>query len=267
MAGVQGAAGSFLQNIFEGGESPFGGMTSGLQEAAGAQIQGLLGQPAPEQIAFEQAQGALGNLMGGLQNPFTDMGAFNQAEQVNQAAQGLFQQNLQRAQGGLASMAPGRFSSALAQQGVDLSSQALQDFNLFQQQNLMQGLGLQNQQQQAALQFMLGAGGLQTEAAQTLGGLAGQAGMNPMERALGAGALGHQFTQGQINPLVQIMQGGLGFAQPTPHQAVIPGQNQLGQGLKGALGGGMAGAQMGSIFGIPGAAIGGGLGLLGGLFG
>ena len=41
----------------------------------------------------------------------------------------------------------------------------------------------------------------------------------------------------------------------------------IGDAAKGALGGAAAGANIGTVLGVPGTIIGGGLGLLGGLFG
>jgi hypothetical protein len=266
--GAQGAAGNFLEGMFQG-QNPFAGMASPLQQQAINSMSGMLGQTSPEEQVFQMLQGPLaGMATQGMQNPFGDMGAFNQGQQVNQAAQSLFQQNLARAQGDLMSAAPGRFSSALAQQGADLGSQALRDFNMFQQQNLMQGLGLQNQQQQAHLNFLLGSGQQQLGAAGMLGQLGGQAGMAPFQRAMGAGQMATDMFSAQANPLTQLMMGGMQWTQPQAQMPVIrpPGMN-IGQGAMGALGGAAAGAKLGSIFGVPGAAIGGGIGLLGGLFG
>ena len=245
-------------------QSPFTGMASPLQQQAVGNIGGMLNQQSPEVTAFNQLNTGLMGMFGGQggpQNPFTDMGAFNQGQQVVNAALPIFQQNLRGAQGALASGAPGRFSTAFEAQGNDLSRNALNDFNLFQQNTLMQGLGLQNQQQQAALNFMLGAGGLQQQgqlgAGSLLGQLAGQAGMNPFQRALGAGQFGAGLTDQQINPLLQLLLGGMNFAKPAPNDTVV---SQGGGGLGGFLGG-----AAGSFLGPVGAAAGGALG--GKLFG
>lgn len=97
-------------------------------------------------------------------NPFGQQGFENPGQNVLNAAQPLFEQNLRKAQGQLASSAPGRFSSAFVDQGQDLASQALQDFNLFSAQQMFQGEQLKAQQQAQAQQFMLGSRGLAQDA-------------------------------------------------------------------------------------------------------
>lgn len=234
----------FLQGIFSG-DNPFANMASPLQQQATGAISQFLGQPAPEQQVFDQLSGDLAGLAQG--------GGVGAAQQVIGAAQPIFQQNLDFAQGQLQNAAPGRFSSAFVNQGIDLGSRALQDFNLFQQQALQQG-------QQTGLQ-----------AAGLLGNLASQAGQQPFQRMLGAGQLGAQISQQQISPLLSIMQGGLQFGHPAARQPIVGEgggviEGDAGDVLTGALGGAGTGAAIGSIVPGLGTAVGAiGGGLLGGL--
>jgi hypothetical protein len=115
----------------------------------------------------------------------------------------IFQQELQRSLGGLASGAQGRFGTAFANQGTDLAARATQDFNLFRQQAMM-----------AEMQNRMGAAGL-------LGTLAGQAGQGAFGRNLAGAQLGMQQTQMQIDPILQLMMGGMGFAQPAQMDTVV----------------------------------------------
>lgn len=127
-----------------------------------------------------------------MRNPYGDMGAMNPAYAQLAAMTPIFDRNLQAAQTQLSNAAPGRFSSAFVQQGQDLASTALQDYNLFAQQALQKGQDQQLQQQQANLNFQLGARGLQQDAV-------GQHTQNYLqsqglfqEGALGARGLGQQ---------------------------------------------------------------------------
>jgi len=256
---LQQQATGFLQSIFQNpSRSPFAALTSPLQQQAVGNLSTFLNMPAPEMRVLNQVEAPLLGLVRGtaLQNPFGDLGAVNRAEQVLQAAQPLFQQNLQGALGSLASSAPNRFSTTFQAQGQGLAQQALRDFNLFAQQTMQQGLQQQLQERQTALNFLLGGQQLaqqgQLAAASLLGQLAGQAGAAPFSRALQAGQLGQQITQGLINPQLQLMLGGLQFGQPIPLTPIV---QQGGGGLGGVLGS-LAGLAVGSFLGPFGSAIG-----------
>lgn len=205
--GVQGDVGRFLQGLLgiqpgqtapggfsaaNGGlQNPFAGMTSPLQKMGVGGVQQFLNQN-PEQQTFDM-----------LQNGLMGMFGANNAQAVGQAAMPLFQQGLQFAQGGLASSAPGRFSTAFQNQGIGLGQRALQDFNLLQQQAFQQDQ-----------QNRLAAGGL-------LGQLASQAGSGAFGRNLQAAQLGTQQTMNSVNPILQLLLGGMGFTQPTAKETIV----------------------------------------------
>lgn len=240
---VANAINPFLQAIF-GGSNPFAGNASPLQQQAVGQIGSFLNQPAPETRALGQAQPALQSLLGGQQsqNPF---GGFSAGQQVVNAAQPVFNQNLQGALTQVANRAPSVRNAAFGDQASGLAQRALGDFNLFQQQALQQGqqLDLQHAMGNAQLsqQGMLGGLG-------ALGSLSQAAGQNPFARMLGAGGLGNQITQGSINPLLQLMLGGMQFGQQSPLQLAIHPNQGGGGGLGGVLGG-LVGAGLGSFTG------------------
>lgn len=107
--------------------NPLPGQAAGLSTAATAGLQNFLAT-------------------GGMGGPGVSAG-----QSVINAAQPIFMQNMQRALGQLQSSAPGRYGTAFTGQGIGLQQRALQDFNLFQQQALQQGM-------QTDLQALLGAG-------------------------------------------------------------------------------------------------------------
>jgi hypothetical protein len=188
--GLQGGISEFLGGLFGGGESPFAGVTSDLQRGATGGLMQML-SANPEQQTLDMLQPGLMDLF--------SQGA---SQGITQAALPIFAQGLQRQLGGASSGAPGRFSTAFASQGIDLASRAAQDFNLFQQQA-----------RQADVANQLGAGSL-------LGSLAGQAGSGMFGRNLAAGQLGGAQTQQMIDPQLQLLLGGLGFARPAPMDTV-----------------------------------------------
>lgn len=98
----------------------------------------------------------------------------NPGQAVIDAARPQFDRNLQHANTQLANNIPGRFSSAFVSQGNDLSSRALQDFNLFQQQALQSGQEMQSQRANAFQNFLVGAAGQGNAATGNLYGLLGQ---------------------------------------------------------------------------------------------
>src|SRR5690606_14768498 len=115
-----------------------------------------------------------------------------------------------------------------------LASRAAQDFALLQQQARM-----------AEMQNRMGAAGL-------LGTLAGQAGSGAVGRNLPAAQLGTQQTQMAIDPVLRLMLGGMGFAQPAPMDTVVgsspldslinAGTSILGFKMLGGGGGGGSGS-------------------------
>jgi hypothetical protein len=151
----------------------------------------------PEQQTFDQLQPGLMDIFAG-----------GSAEGIGQAGLPVIQRELQRSLGGLSSSAPGRFSTAFAGQGIDLASRAAQDFAL-----------LEAQARQNELQSRLGAAGM-------LGTLAGQAGQGMFGRTLQAGQFGLQQTQQQIDPMLQLLLGGMQFAQPQGMDTIV-GRNPL----------------------------------------
>ena len=168
----------------------------------------FLSQPSPEMTTYNNLnsglmdlfkQGVDPKLSGGLMDIF----GLDTAAATGAAAMPLFQQGLQFAQGQLANSGRGRFSTAFENQGIGLSQRALQDFNLLQQQAFTQNIGnrlgaaqmLGNLTNQNAA-TRLGAGGL-------LGTLSGQAGSSMRD------------------PILQLLLGGMSFAQPAPNDTVV----------------------------------------------
>lgn len=190
---VQGGIADFLQDLFRdpSGGNPFAGMTSDLQRGATGGVMQFL-SANPEQQTLDMLRPGL-----------LEMFAGGTAEGLGEAALPVFQRELQRSLGGLQSSAGGRFGTAFASQGVDLASRAAQDFALLQQQARM-----------AEMQNRMGAAGL-------LGTLAGQAGQGAFGRNLAAAQLGTQQTQAAIDPILRLMLGGMGFAQPAPMDTVV----------------------------------------------
>lgn len=262
--GVNSMLGSFLGN-------PTGfmqqmGNTSGLANQSSFNMQNMLGYN-PEASAYANAQGALTNIGAGQQyqvrpelqfangfnemsDPFAGTNAQAQALSLMAAAQPQFQRNLQDTFTKLNASAPGRFSSAVAQDGRDLGTQALQDYNLFANQAMQQALGLEQQNRESARNFMLGARSNQQGAVQNaaqnqlaargltlqgdqlqqagmqnaaqnqiaaqglLGQLAANAGNNAFNRNLGAGQFGLAQQQQAINPIMQLLMGAMQYGQP-----------------------------------------------------
>jgi len=212
----------FLQQFFQDpSQNPFGNALTGQATNA---ISGFLGNN-PEQQVFNQLQEGLLGIFGGPGG-----------QSFGEAAQTISQRNLQQSLGQLSNQAPGRFSTAFTGQGIGLAQVAQQDLNL-----LMQEFNARD------IQNRIGAGDL-------LGTLAGQAGEGAFGRAERAG----QFGLDQQNQLLQLVLGGLRFAQPTPLDTVI------NDGFRERLGGGLSGAAKGAAIGsvVPG--IGTGIGALGG---
>lgn len=214
----------FLQALFSNPQSfmqGLGGFASPLQQQAVGHMGSFLNQPAPESRALQQAQPALASLLGGQHGLF---GGFSAGQQVVNAAQPVFNQNLQGALTQVANRAPSIRNSAFGDQASGLAQRALSDFNLFQQQALQQGQQLDLGAAQMAQQGQLGGLGM-------LGQLSSAAGQNPFARMLGAGGLGNQITQGNINPLLQLMLGGMNFGQQHPQEAIVRQRREEGPGV------------------------------------
>lgn len=236
VVGSVNAANVFSQNILNNPQAfaaflqSFGPGMEGLRNAANAN---------PEQATFDRispllmgkANRTFTNKFTELTNPFGDMGSVNQAQQQLLATSPIFARQHQDALARVNAAAPGRFSSALAQEGRDVTTEALQNFNAFAQNAIMQGLELQNRERQAALNFALGARqtqqGAENDVMQALlgadsnainallglGNQAGMVGMNNFNRQLGLTNAGLQQQQNVLNPLIQLILGGLGFGQ------------------------------------------------------
>lgn len=220
----------FLSGVF-GGNNPFAPLQSPVTGAAGAGLQGAIGAPQAGENTASSAVATLQQLLQGAQNPFPNMGTANPGAAVVNAAQPIFERNFQAANTQLSNLAPGRFSSAFAQQGQGLAQQSLQDFNLFAANALQQGQQLQNQQQSQALNFLLGAQGNQLAAAQGLGQIGQlQSGMqnDAFSRLLGAGQFGLAQQQANVNPILALMQAGLQYAAPADLSAIVGARDVRG---------------------------------------
>lgn len=279
---LQNATMQYLQNFMN---NPQAWSQQFQNPAVGAAQTAMAGSAGynPERSAFEQAMPLLMQMMqrgaGGMENQFSEMQFGNQFSELRDpsgymnplgqamstlgAATPIFDRNLQTANAHMNTAAPGRFSSALAQEGRDLNATALQDFNLFANQAIQQALGLEQQNRESVRNFGLGARGLQQGAAQNTAqnqldarGLqqtavnnsqqnqlsgqgnqlaamqammagAGQAGNGAFNRNLQSGTFGIQAQQAQMNPIMQMIAGIMGWAQPQQQQAVV-GQSPLG---------------------------------------
>ena len=186
---VQGAISPFLQQLFGGGsgqvQNPLGNALTGQ---AGQALSTFIGQTGPEQQTFQNLEGGLLDIFGGAGG-----------ESFGNAAQEISQRNLQASLGQLSNQAPGRFSTAFTNQGIGLAQRAQQDLTLLQQQFGQQDIANR-----------LGAGSL-------LGTLSGQAGEADFSRILQTGQFGLQ----QQQQLLQLLLGGLGFAQPQRTDTVV----------------------------------------------
>jgi len=200
MQALQGDFAKFLHGALANPGGAGTGLTSDLQRQSLGGIQQYLNQPSPEQATFEKLSPGLMDIFGANGQGLTN------------AMFPLFQRGLQEGLGGLSNSAAGRFSTTFERQGIDLTSRALQDFNLLQQQAFQQNVGNR-----------LGA-------AQLLGTLSGQAGQAPFDRLASAANLGLQATAS--NPVLQLLLGGMNFAQPQGMDTVV-GDSALDAGLKG----------------------------------
>lgn len=164
IAPAPGGGQQVIPNLLGGGLQPLqqpGGFQSTPMQGPGTGPSMRLSEQNPEMETFELGK----SILGGQQNP---------GQGVMQALQPVFNQNLQQGLGQLRSAAPSVFGTGFAGQGVDLTSRALNDFNLLAAQALQQGV---SQQQQG-----LGI----------LGQLAGQAGNNGFNRNLATAQFGEQ---------------------------------------------------------------------------
>lgn len=163
LGGMMGGQMPGFNGMFSVGAPAFGPLQFGrqqIQQAPGANAQQV---QAPQIGGFSELQ--FNNpFIQQAANPFSGMGQRNSGLDVIAAQTPIFQQQLREAQAGLANATPGRFSSAFADQSMDLSARALRDFNMFGAQALQQGQQQQLQEQQTALNFLLGSRGQAADA-------------------------------------------------------------------------------------------------------
>lgn len=176
-------------------------------------IQQLLMQN-PEMDAFNASKNIL---MG--QNGILGSGGGGQG--VLNALQPLFQQNLRFGLNELTNRVPSVRNSGAAIEGADLTSRAMNDFNLMGAQAMQQG-------QQNTLGGLGMLGQLAGQAGNGAFGRNLQAGQLATQRDLGLGSLGLQQQQQQwnqtVNPTLQLLLAAMGMATPTGYQTVVPGK-------------------------------------------
>lgn len=207
-----------LQNTMQTMGAPAGPQTgnfasSPIQGQGTGSIQRLLEQN-PEMEAFNASKNILFGQGGAL-------GAGGGGQQILQALQPLFRQNLDYGLTALSNRVPSMNNSAAAVEGADLTSRAMNDFNLFAAQAMQQGQS----------NTLGGLGLLGQLAGQAGGGQFGrhmQAGQLATQRDLGLGNLGLQAQQQQysqmVNPTLQLLLAAMGMATPTAYQTVVPGK-------------------------------------------
>jgi hypothetical protein len=137
---------------------------------------------------------------------------------VMAALQPLFQQNLGFGLNALTNSVPSVRNSGAAIQGADLTSRALNDYNVLAAQAMQQG-------QQNSLGGLGILGQLAGQAGNGMFGRNLQAGQLATQRDLGFGQLGLQAQQQQwnqtVNPTLQLLMGAFGMATPTAYQTVV----------------------------------------------
>ena len=177
-----------------------------------------------------------------LQSQFPELGFVNQAERAVSASEPAFFQRLARERAALGQAAPSRFSSAFAQEGTDLTSTALRDFEALRQQAILQGLGLQQQGQAQAQNFALGARGLTQQEREGQRGFAlGSRQSEVAERGQlrDFTSQADQTKLGGQNQLLQFLLGARGLQQDATNQTNQANLQGLGlnqQGILGSLG-------------------------------
>ena len=173
-------------------------------------IQQLLMQN-PEQQAFDIGKSSLMG-QGGI------LGGGGGGQGIMAALQPLFQQNLKFGLNELTNRVPSVYNSGAAIEGANVTSRALNDYNVLAAQAMQQGQ-----------QNTLGGLGLLGQLAGSAGGGAfGRnlaAGQLSTQRDLGMGQLGLQQQQQQynqtVNPTLQLLLAALGMATPTAYQTVV----------------------------------------------
>lgn len=191
-------------------QAPQNSFASSPQQGSGTgNIQRLLEQN-PEMEAFQAGQNALFG-QGGVLNT----GGGGQG--VVDALQPVFQQNLNYGLNALTNRVPSVRNSGAAIEGADLTSRAVNDFNLLAAQALQQG-------QQNTLGGLGMLGQLAGQAGQGAFGRNLAAGQLATQRDLGLGSLGLQAQQQAynqaVNPTLQLLLAALGMATPTAFQTV-----------------------------------------------
>lgn len=183
-AGPQGQIASMQQQLGAQSGPQYGGVYS-----QGSPFANVLGQN-PEAQALQTAQNLLGGAFneGGAGWNLT-RGGVNGQGVVNSMRQ-AFDANLGDAMNQLTNQVPSVRNTGAAVAGTDLARGALNDFNTTAAQALLQAQGLNMQGQVGGLNAL-------SSGINALTGAAGQAGMNPYQRVLGAGTLGSNINQQQ----------------------------------------------------------------------
>lgn len=196
-----------------------------------------------QQTARAPLQGAPTQAM---QNPYADLGFMNQAQGILGAYQPIWEHNLQAQHANLANSAASPYSTAYAQQGAGLDQNALNDYNMFAQQTMMQGLQNQSANQQANQNFMLGAGQQQgqniaqnNQAQLGQGGLMGQLAGQESQAQLGTMGGMSQFNLGRQGQMNDFTLGAQNLGQQRENNAanfMLQNQNQYQTGNLAARG-------------------------------
>jgi len=224
--GPQGQIGQMQQQLGAQSGNQYGGVYSQNSPFANVLAQN------PEAQALQTAQGLLGNAFGqgGAGWSLTQGGGADGQGVVN-SMRSAFNANLGDAMNQLTNQVPSVRNSGAAVAGTDLARGALNDFNTTAAQALLQAQGLNMQGQVGGLNAL-------SSGINALTGAAGQAGMNPYERTLGAGTLGSNINQQQYANDIQqnlgLGQLGLGAQGNSIQQLLGLGglgvQQQLGLG-------------------------------------
>ena len=245
----------FMEMIFgsQGGGGPLGqwmgqggGGTQGVGLGGISELFGGFGYNQPISSLQQQSTGGISNYlnsnpMGQTQDILGQLAGGGGLANAEAAFRPIFERNLQQGLTTLGAQAPGRFNSALAQQGANFAGQATQDFNLFMQQAQQQQI--QNQIQAALAQNTLGQG----QFANMMG--AGQLGLQQSQLLGQPGQMASQQQAAMQQMILQMLQ------QPTGQTTTTSGGGGIGSLLGGITGMGL-GAIGGPFLGTIGAQLG-----------
>jgi len=241
----------FMQSIFGTPGSPGGWVFGGQPGIPGVGLGGIselfggFGYQQPISPLQRGTTDAIGQYLGSdaMGQSFDILGQLAGGQglaNAEAAFRPIFERNLQQGLTTQAAMAPGRFNSALAQQGASLTGQMNQDFLMFMQQAQQQQI--QNQIQAALAQNTLG----QSQFGNLLG--AGQLGLAQSQLLGQPLAMGSQQQLQAQMALLQMLQ------QPTGQTTTVSGGGGIGSLLGGVLGLG-AGALGGPFLGTLGSTL------------